>query len=149
MTGYNKVFLDTAPIIYFLDNDVNFGEKAKNIFEEILENKKRIVTSVITCTEYLTFPYKNNNFEKVEAFFEFVSDCDIPLYSVDVEIAKKASIIRAQYKEFKTMDALQLASASIQGCDLFLTNDKQLKQFREIRCITVEEWSLKNPIFVV
>lgn len=78
-----------------------------------------------------------------------MSDCDIPLYSVDVEIAKKASIIRAQYKEFKTMDALQLASASIQGCDLFLTNDKQLKQFREIRCITVEEWSLKNPIFVV
>lgn len=23
MTGYNKVFLDIAPIIYFLNNDVN------------------------------------------------------------------------------------------------------------------------------
>ena len=44
------------------------------------------------------------------------------------------------YKDFKTMDALQLASACIQGCDLFLTNDKQLKQFKEINCITVEEW---------
>lgn len=32
------------------------------------------------------------------------------------------------------IDALQLvASACIQECDLFLTNDKQLKQFREIR----------------
>ena len=69
--------------------------------------------SAITCTEYLTFPYKTNNLEKVRAFFDFVTDCDIPLYSVDVEIAKKASGIRAEYKDFKTMDALQLASACI------------------------------------
>ena len=27
MTEYNKVFLDTTPLIYFLDNDVNFGNK--------------------------------------------------------------------------------------------------------------------------
>ena len=140
MTGYKKVFLDTAPIIYFLDNDVKFGEKARSILEEILEDGKELATSVITCTEYLTFPYRNNNREKVEAFFEFITDCDIPLYSVDIEIAKKASRIRAEYGNFKAMDALQLASACIKGCDLFLTNDKQLKQFEGIRCVTVVEW---------
>ena len=140
MTGYKKVFLDTAPIIYFLDNDVKFGEKARSILEEILEDGKELATSVITCTEYLTFPYRNNNREKVEAFFEFITDCDIPLYSVDIEIAKKASRIRAEYGNFKAMDALQLASACIKGCDLFLTNDKQLKQFEGIRCVTVEDW---------
>ncbi len=142
MTGYRKVFLDTAPIIYFLDNDVKFGEKAKSILEEILGNGKGLATSVITCMEYRTFPYRNNNYEKAEAFFEFVSDCDIPLYSVNMEIAKKASMIRAEYGYFKAMDALQLASACIQGCDIFLTNDKQLKQFKEIRCVTLEEWRL-------
>ena len=42
-------------------------------------------------------------------------------------------------KFFKTMDALQLSTACISGCDLFLTNDKQLKQFKEITCITVDE----------
>ena len=140
MTGYKKVFLDTAPIIYFLDNDVKFGEKARSILEEILEDGKELATSVITCTEYLTFPYRNNNREKVEAFFEFITDCDIPLYPVDIEIANKASRIRAEYGNFKAMDALQLASACIKGCDLFLTNDKQLKQFEGIRCVTVEEW---------
>lgn len=140
MKGYNKVFLDTAPVIYFLDEDINFAEKVKDIFEEILENKIKMTTSAITCTEYLTFPYKTNNLEKISAFFDFVTECDIPLYPVDVEIAKKASRIRAEYKDFKTMDALQLASACIQKCDLFLTNDKQLKQFEEINCVTVEEW---------
>ena len=53
MKGYNKVFLDTAPVIYFLDEDINFAEKVKDIFEEILENEKKMTTSAITCTEYL------------------------------------------------------------------------------------------------
>ena len=29
MRGYNKIFLDTTPIIYFLDVDVNFGERTR------------------------------------------------------------------------------------------------------------------------
>lgn len=37
------------------------------------------------------------------------------------------------------MDALQIATACLSGCDILLTNDKQLKQFKEIKCITVEE----------
>ena len=52
---------------------------------------------------------------------------------------KKAAQIRAEYKAFKAMDALRLAVACITGCDLFLTNDKQLRRFGEIKCITVEE----------
>ena len=64
---------------------------------------------------------------------------DIEVKSINKAIAEKAAQIRAEYKFFKTMDALQLATACIAGCDLFLTNDKQLKQFMEIRCLTVEE----------
>ncbi len=37
------------------------------------------------------------------------------------------------------MDALQLAAACLSKCDLFLTNDKQLKQFKDINCVTVDE----------
>ena len=37
------------------------------------------------------------------------------------------------------MDSLQLAATCLTGCDLFLTNDKQLRQFQEIKCITVDE----------
>ena len=44
-----------------------------------------------------------------------------------------------EYKLFKAMDALQLASASLSDCDLFLTNDRQLRRFKEVKCITVDE----------
>ena len=48
MTGYNKIFLDTTPLIYFLDSDVNFGEKTKRILEEVISEGKESVTAAIT-----------------------------------------------------------------------------------------------------
>lgn len=139
MTGYRKVFLDTTPIIYFLDVDVNYAEKVEKLFSEFLETDSRMITSTITCTEYLTYPYRTSNFEKINAFYEFLSDCDIPICSISTDIAEKAAKIRAEYKDFKTMDCLQLATACVQDCDLFLTNDKQLRQFKEINCVTIDD----------
>ncbi len=140
MTGYNKVFLDTTPLIYYLDDDENFGEKTRSILEEILSKEKSIISSVITCDEYLVYPFRTDNQDKIDAFFEFVNDCGIPLTEINKEIAMEAAKIRAEYSSFKAMDALQLAVAMYCGCDLFLTNDNQLRQFKGLKCVTVEEW---------
>lgn len=55
MTGCRKVFLDTAPLIYFLDDDANYIQTVKGIFTEMLSNDIPMVSSVITCEEYLVF----------------------------------------------------------------------------------------------
>ena len=140
MTGYRKVFLDTAPLIYFLDDDAQRGRKVREIFEEILSTGRTIESSVITCEEYLVYPYRTNNAEKIRAFVDFINDFAIRLNPITEEIAYKASQIRAKYTGFKAMDALQLATAVITECDLFLTNDRQLLQFTGIRCILPEQW---------
>lgn len=145
MTGYKKVFLDTTPLIYFLDSDVYFGEKVREIFEEILCKGQKLVSSTITCAEYLVYPYRTNNQEKIDVFFEFANDSGIEFVPVTVDVAKKAAAIHAEYKHFKAMDSLQLAVAIETDCDLFLTNDKQLRQFRGLRCVTVEEWNVEKP----
>jgi predicted nucleic acid-binding protein len=85
MTEYNKVFLDTTPLIYFLDEDVNFGLKARKILEEILENEKQITSSAITYMEYMVFPYRTGNKEKIDAFNEFIEDAGIELIAIDKE----------------------------------------------------------------
>lgn len=144
MSGYKRIFLDTAPLIYFLDEDINYAKRMEQIFQKILEEKRMLLTSAITCTEYLTIPYRTQNTEKAEIFFEFLSDCDVQIYSVDVDIAKRAAQIRARYKDFKTMDCLQLATACLAECDLFLTNDMQLRQFDEMKCSTVEEIKIED-----
>ena len=37
------------------------------------------------------------------------------------------------------MDALQLAAALVCGCDLFLSQDKRLRRFRELPCLPLED----------
>ena len=141
MTGYKKIFLDTTPLIYFLDADINYAENVERIFEGLIENRSSMVTSTVTCTEYLTYPYRTGNTEKIDVFFEFLTDCNVQIQPIDINTAKKAAQIRARYKDFKTMDCLQLATACLKQCDLFLTNDKQLRQFDEVKCMVVDDFN--------
>ena len=97
------------------------------------------MTSVITIEEYCVFPYRNNDMDLIRKLDRFMVDMEIGIINIDVAIAKKASKIRGMFKDFKAMDSLQLAAACIKGCDMFLTNDKQLRQFKEIKCVTVDE----------
>ena len=45
----------------------------------------------------------------------------------------------SKYKGIKGMDSIHLATAIVYGCDVFLTNDKQLKQVQEINVLLVDE----------
>ena len=138
---FKRIFLDTSPLIYLFDEESPLCPKSEKIFNSILnESDAEIVTSVVTCAEYLVYPYRTNNDEAVNLFWKFLEECDASILNIDIKTALKAAKIRAEYVHFKTPDALQLAAAILSGCDLFLTNDNQLKQFAEIKCVTVEEW---------
>ena len=104
MTEYKRIFLDTNPIIYYLQHNTEFGETVKAFL--IAMRKERA---------------------------QFVSLSEMEIVHTSEVIAKKAAQIRAEFTAFKAMDALQLATAVISGCDCFLTNDKQLQQFTEIK----------------
>jgi len=142
MTDFKKAFVDTAPFIYFIEKDSNnpqYYEKVKNFFKNGYDNDKKFVTSVITMEEYFVFPYRNKEYSYIDMFNRLVETTTMEVREINQEIAQKAAQIRAEYKGFKAMDALQLAVACRSDCDLFLTNDKQLRQFKDVKCITVEE----------
>lgn len=142
MTEYKRVFIDTAPFIYLIEkNEDNpqFYNKAKKFFDDGYNNDVDFVSSVITMEEYLVFPYRIQSQEYIDIFEKLIKALEIEMVVIDERIAKKAAQIRAEYQSFKAMDALQLAAASLADCNLFLTNDKQLRQFKELKCITVDE----------
>ena len=137
MTEFNKVFVDTAPFIYLIEKSDLYLQTTEDFFNYCLDNDKTILTSVITVEEYSVMPYRDNNTNLVADFHRLISATDTEVFCIDEKTADKAAQIRAKYKGFKAMDSLQLASAVINGADLFLTNDKQLKQFDEITVLTV------------
>lgn len=142
MTGYRKVFVDTAPFIYYIEGSIGnpeYSSKAKKFFKECHELEIKLVTSVITIEEYKVFPYRNNRYELIESFERLISVLNIEFINIDKIVADMAAKIRAAHKGFKGMDSLQIAAACLEKCDLFLTNDKQLKHFDGIKCITMDD----------
>ena len=139
--NYKRIFLDTSPLIYFLDENSMFKPNMDKIFYKILNQGSTLITSTITVEEFLVYPYRKEDFTAIQGFHNFIKDKKISVLKIDVNIAVEAAKIRAEYRHFKSMDSLQLAAAICSGCDLFLTNDKQLKQFDKISCMTVAEWS--------
>ncbi len=140
MRDFSKVFLDTAPLIYFLDEESPFCLNTAKIFSYFSKCKCDIITSSITCMEYLVYPYRNGDKKAIDAFWRFIEKSNVYIRNIDKEIAEGAARIRAQYSNFKAFDSVQLACAINEKCELFLTNDKQLKQFSRLSCVTVEEW---------
>lgn len=139
MTDFKRVYMDTSPIIYYLENSTLYMYKMKNFFEWCLENKIQIVTSVITIEEYLVFPYSSGRMEFADNFKRFISYMNIEIVDIDSRIAELAAEIRGKYKYFKGMDSLQIAAALVSKCDMFFTNDKQLKQEKELPCMTMDD----------
>ena len=139
MTEFDKVFIDTAPYIYLLERNDTFFEKTEDFFVYCIDSQKKLVTSTVTVEEFSVGPYKNDDKKLIDDFHSFLLDTFTTVLNIDESIADEAAKIRANHSGFKGMDALQLASAKVAGCDLFLTNDKRLKQFTDLKVMTIEE----------
>ncbi len=135
----SKIFIDTAPFIYLLEDNEQFSTAVRNRFSDYYMAEAQLCTSLITFTEYCVIPYRQGNTQKITDFENFIADTGISVIPLTVSIAKYASLLRSKYQGIKAMDALQLAFAIQNECDAFLTNDKQLRQIREIKAVLVSE----------
>lgn len=135
----NRIFLDTNPLIYLIENTMPFAEKVDRfIFSKWLQDSE-FYTSTITDTEFLVMPYKLEDFETIAEYWDFLHKFDVLKCFINEAIAVTAAKIRAKYEGIKTADSLQLAAAIESECDVFLTNDKQLRQVEEIRVLLIDD----------
>ncbi|MCK5521910.1 MAG: PIN domain-containing protein [Thiomargarita sp.] len=139
------VFLDTAPVIYYVEENPNYFAIVKSIFDDLIEKKTRLaVTSPVTLAECLVVPLRNGIVQRQQDFIDFLKDeSKISLEIIDEETGEQAAIFRAKYN-LKLPDALQVAVALQANCDAFLTNDVIFKRVTEIPIIILGELELSN-----
>lgn len=130
----DKVFIDTAPVIYLLENHPPFSDVSREVVGDYFKRGFSLCTSVLTYMEYSVHPYRCGHPEKVDDLESFANDSLLQVFEVSKEIALYAANLRAKYAGLKAMDSLQLACAVKKNCSVFLTNDKQLRQVDEIKC---------------
>jgi predicted nucleic acid-binding protein len=133
-----KVFIDTAPFIYYIEGNIQYQNILNKLFKLNSTGEIIFATSVLTFLELLVVPVRNKRFDLVEQYENiFRNSPSLELIEINLTISKLAAEYRAQFN-FKTPDAIQLASASFSEADFFLTNDKQLKQDK-IKTIILHE----------
>ena len=143
MPNFKKIFLDATPVIYFIQQDENFFAQTKKIFKFIKEKNFKIISSDVTTAEACVYAYRQKNLDWLNAFDNLMKFLEVEIIHTNEEIARKTSKIRAEYKSFETPDAFQLATAVFSDCEIFFTNDKRLRQFNEIKVITVDDFSFE------
>jgi len=135
------VFLDTAPIIYFIEAHHQFGPLIKEIVELMNENRIQAFTSVLTLSEVLPKPVETKNEELTEKFKTYLKNGqNLTLLPITEIIGETAGVLRGKYPHLKTIDAIQIATALDAEADAFLTNDKKLSGIKEIKIIVLSDY---------
>ncbi len=90
------ICIDTAPFIYFIENNRRYSKFLGELFFRVDEGKIRVVTSTITLLEVLVHPYRNKRPDLAEHYEEMLTgSAGVHLVSIDSEIANEAAEIRA------------------------------------------------------
>jgi predicted nucleic acid-binding protein len=139
LKGHQVVGLDTMLFIYSMEARSSYLPFLKPIFYSIEKGLIKAVTSIITLTEVLIKPLKDQNITAVKNYkFLLKNFPNLTLVNIDHHVAEKGAELRARYG-IRIPDALQVASAIENSATTFLSNDYHLKKVTEIEIVLLKE----------
>ncbi len=121
------VGLDTAPLIYFIEQNPTYLQMMRLFFRALNRNEFQVVTSVVTLLEVLVYPLRCGDIALAQQYREILFDDEESLRTLQFspDIAEVAAQLRAVYN-LHSLDAIQMATAVYRGASFFLTNDSRL-----------------------
>jgi predicted nucleic acid-binding protein len=128
------LLVDSAPIIYVLEDHPQFAPAFRSIFEAHEKGLVRFAVTTVTLAEVLTGPLSKADEVLVEKYRATLRSWFI--VDLDAEIAESAARLRAALK-LKLADAVQAASAIAVGADALVTHDRDFSALRDLRVIGV------------
>ncbi len=128
LSGVTRLGLDTSPIIYFIEAHPRYDALVTAIFQGIAHGRFSGVTSAITLTEVLVQPYLRGDRQLQQRYRDLLLYSDnFRVVPIGVAEAERAAEIRSLYS-LRTPDALQVAAAVNARCEVFITNDLELRR---------------------
>lgn len=139
LNGIRRLFLDSGPVIYFIEKNEAYLEIMRPVFRHIDSGAVVAVTSPVTLTECLVYPCRFQRPELTRAFVNcIVRGNNTEFVGIDEKAAQRAAAIRASHN-LSLADAFQIAVAIAADCDAIITNDLALKRVSEVDVIVLDE----------
>jgi predicted nucleic acid-binding protein len=120
----SRVFWDTNLFIYLFESFGPLSKQVASLRSRMLARQDQLLTSAMTLGEILVKPSRNGDVKAV-AYYQGL----IATTALVVPFEEKAALAYARIRtdpSVRPPDAIQLACASSEGVDLFITNDTRL-----------------------
>ena len=126
------VTVDTAPIIYILEDHPLYAELFIPLFQRIEAGRLRGVISPVTIAEIVAGPLNSGNEILANRYFKaLTSGSHWLVQDMTAELALVAARIRIRY-QLKLPDAIQVATALQSGSAALVTHDRDFRGVDEI-----------------
>lgn len=126
------LLLDTAPIIYVLEDHAELGPRFQPLFEAHRKAELRFAVTPITIAEVLTGPLKAGDEGLARRYRAILESWQV--VDFDADIAESAARLRATLG-LKLPDAVQAASALAINADALVTHDRDFSRVKSLRVI--------------
>lgn len=135
----NIVALDTAPFIYYIEENPAYLQLVDPLFEAIKASEIIAVTSIMSLLETLVYPIRTSNTALAQKYRDVLLDSNfLDTIPVSQEIVEEAARLRAVYR-LRTPDSIQVATAIVKEATFFLTNDRQLPSLPNLETIMLDD----------
>jgi predicted nucleic acid-binding protein len=132
--------VDTAVIIYLLEEHPKFLPVILPLFREADAGKRTLITSALTLLEVLVVPYRAGNRSLAERYEALLTrGRGVRLVDISHEQLRGSAQLRAA-TGVKTPDALQIVAAISTGCKSFVTNDRRLPAIPGLRIVELSSY---------
>lgn len=138
-----KICIDTAPIIYFIEHQETYRNIIRPVFSEIDSRNIEAIASTITLLEVLVHPLRTGDETLAKKYRDILLSSDgLTTFEISYEVSEMASKLRAKYS-VRTPDAIQIAVGFLYGATHFLTNDPNLKKVSDIKVLVLDDYLTK------
>lgn len=135
----NKVSLDTAPFIYFIEENAAYLPIVDPLFKAIDGGEIIAVTSIMSLIETLVIPIRTSDEALVRKYREILLGSEhLETVLLSRQIAEEAARLRAIYR-IRTPDSIQMATAIVEKATFFVTNDKQLPSLPNLKTLMLND----------
>src|SRR3989338_2582930 len=137
LSSTNKISLDSNIILYYLHQDKNFGKQSFDLLAAI-KNKNKVISTLIYAESFVYIFEQNDESLEKKQLRALEKIPKLQIVAPTKKICLLAAQLRAAYR-LKTPDAIHLATAIDSDCDIFITNDDNLKKVQEINVLTLAD----------
>jgi predicted nucleic acid-binding protein len=126
-----KYYLDSCIVIYMIEKVADY----RDLLTKLMPEDAELIVSDLTRLECRVKPLQNKNMQLLEEYDLFFNE-SAEIVNLATDVIDKATEIRAIHT-FKTPDSIHLACAVNGKADFFITNDKRLNAFKEVKVLSL------------